>query len=215
MRGEREEVHAELSHVDQDFSNRLDGVRMDDGARLPGSRGECGKGVEDRPRLVVREKGGHERRPLVERRRTAGLRHPVRVHGKLDGLEPFLPEGERRFPNGRVLGRGEGHAGTPGIGLPGREGGSAHGEVVGLGASRREHDFRRLRAEGPRDLDPRRLHCLPGRAAGPVGGGGIRGSPLQPGPHALENFRVERRRGVVVRVDAAGGDVQEKGPPDG
>src|SRR5664280_238636 len=144
--GEREEVDTERPHVHRDLSDRLNGVRMDDGAGCPGPRRELGEGVEYRPRLVVREKGGHERRPLVEVGEGAGRGNAIGVHAKLDGLETVRVERERRLPNGRVLSRGEGHARARWIGLACGAGASADGEVVGLGASGREHDFRRLRA---------------------------------------------------------------------
>ena len=137
------------------------------------------------------------------------------VHGKLDGLESVRLERERRLPNSRVLGPGEGHARARRIGLACRARASADGEVVGLGASGREHDFRRLRAEDPRHLDTGGFHRLPRGAARAVDGGRIRGQALQPRPHDLEHLGVEGRRGMVIRVDLASDGIQETGPPDG
>jgi len=76
-----------------------------------------------------------------------------------------------------------------------------HGEIVRLGAAARENDFVRFRAEQRREPVARVVNRRARLAPRGVDARGVAEMPLKIRPHRRENFRRERRGGVVVEID--------------
>ncbi len=73
--------------------------------------------------------------------------------------------------------------------------------VVGLGAAAGEGHELRVAADEPRHLFPRRLDSLPRGAPLGVDRGGV-ADLAERGDHGVAGLGTERRRGVVVEVEA-------------
>jgi len=75
-------------------------------------------------------------------------------------------------------------------------------QIIGLGATADEHDFRWLAANERRRLPPRQLQALLGHLAKMMDTGRVTVHFGQTRHHRLDDLRGHRRRGVMVEVVA-------------
>jgi hypothetical protein len=182
---QRKEVGLERPDVNGNLPDRLYGVGVDQDTAPAGDRGDAGDRL-DRPDLVIGVHDGHECGIRADGDFHVDGRHDTRF---IDGDErrPPAPAAERlqRVQHRFVFDR-RGHEMSPAGRFEGL-GRAADGQVVGLGASAREHDFGWI---GPLGLLAKVMHArriaehLPTDAS-----------------DGVDDLRGWRARRVVVEVD--------------
>ena len=196
---DRDQVGAERGHVEVDVRGRLDRIDVQQDA-LVGTDAfrDLADGL-DRADLVVREHDRDEDRAVREGGlELVGIHAAVPVDRQLHDLEPELLEVAQRVADRVVLDR---RGDDPVAARLARPGGALEREVAGLGASRRDDDFARLRVEpsgepvmGVVERGARRAPERMCRAGVPVRLG-------QERQHRVEDLATQRRRRRMVEVD--------------
>ena len=153
----------------------------------------------DRPDLVVAEHDRDEDRAIRERPlHVVGVDTAVAVDRQLDDLEAELLEVAERVADRVVLDRAGDDAVTARLAGPG---GALEREVVGLGATRREHELARIRVQARRQT----LVCLVERGAcrPPVRMRRRRVPEMlrQVRQHRVDDLATERGRRRMIEVD--------------
>src|SRR5450756_1187892 len=103
VRGHREEVDSQLTHIDRDLAHHLYSVGVEHHAFLPSNLPYLGNGL-DRPGLVVGEHNGHQDGLGPDSLKYPFRMHPAfKVNRKIGHLKPFFFERPTAVQYGRVL----------------------------------------------------------------------------------------------------------------
>ncbi len=191
--------HAQLLHVDGNFSGGLHGVGMKRDSLFGCDFADLLDGL-DRSRFVICEHDcdqdglGTNRSPDVFQ-----IHEPVAVHRENREIDAALGQRPARIEYGDVLYGGRNH-------VPGFAGGRRHGAenrvVARLRASAGEHDVRGARAQQSRNRGTSLLHGFPRVLAECMDRAGIAVFLGEVRHHGRQNFRRQRSSRVVVEVNA-------------
>jgi len=208
VRRHRQHVHAERLDVDRDLAGRLDRIRVKQRAPLVrGARQLCDR--LNRPDFVVRVHHRDDRRVVRERLAQRRRRDDAAlVDGEQGGPPPSLRQRLQRIEHRFVLDRAR-HEVPPSRGLE-RFSCTTDGDVVGFSPSAGEQHFRRLGTDQvggvrARFVD-RRLRLLTEM----VDARRVAEFVAKHDRHPLDNGRQQRRRCVVVEIDALHGSFSNR-----
>ena len=159
-----------------DLGNRLDGPHIVVGKHHSDERGFRGNGP------------GH----------FLGINHSKLIDRKIGEAKSLLLKKPAGLEDGRVLYGGRNHVSGP-LSCPRRQ--SLDGKIIGFRAAAHEHDLVRLSPDEIGNLLPRPVHGLARLPAEPVGVRRVSKPILEVWHHLLQDLRVKRGGGVMVKID--------------
>lgn len=196
---QREEVDAQLLHIDRQLAERLNGVRVEKHVTLPGDPRQLGDGL-NRTDLVVRHH--HADQDGLRRDRPGQLlwvHEAIAIHLQIGYVEARLAKRITTGQHGRVLRpAGDDVIAT----LEPCESHSFDGQIVGLRTSAGENNTPGGTPERMGDDAASPLRRRPGLVAAAMDARGISKVRVQERPHRLNHIRMHRGGGVVVEVDS-------------
>jgi len=192
------EVHAERLDIHGQFAKSLHTVHVQHGARLVDDAGDFGDGLE-RAEFVI---GVHD-----ADQHGFGAQRAADVVGADDAAGRNGQAGDLHTLGAQLLGGRDDGGVLDGAGddVPARGGGGArhaeNGEIVGLGAAAGEHDLRRAGVDHRGHLAAGGFQTLFRRLSEMVDAGRVTIHLSEAGHRRFQNFRIDRRGGVVIEVE--------------